>query len=69
MMVPAVGLIPIEQLPEFLQPLSYALPLSYGVGLLHEAVNRAGKSAPALDFAALIGFCGPGLDVAGYHRG
>ena len=25
--------------------------------LLHEAVNRAGQLAPALDFAALIAFC------------
>ena len=49
--------IPVGELPLLLQPVSYALPLTYGVDLLHEAVNRAGRLAPALDLMALVAFC------------
>lgn len=49
--------IPVDELPALLQPVSYALPLTYGVDLLHEAVNRAGRLAPVLDVAALAAFC------------
>jgi ABC-2 type transport system permease protein len=48
---------PIAKLPVFLRPLSYALPVTYGVDLLHQAVHAAGTMPLALDFAALGAFC------------
>lgn len=48
---------PIEQLPVLLQPLSYAVPLTYGADLLHGAVSGAARMPAALNFAALAGFC------------
>ena len=48
---------PIAKLPVFLRPLSYALPVTYGADLLHQAVHAAGTMPPALDFAALGAFC------------
>jgi ABC-2 type transport system permease protein len=48
---------PIEQLPALLRPLAYILPLTYGADLLHGAVQRAGRMPPALNLAALAGFC------------
>jgi len=48
---------PIEKLPIFLKPLSYALPLTYGVDVLHGAVH-GGHSMPfALDLSILGVFC------------
>jgi len=49
--------IPIEALPAALQPLSYALPLTYGVDILHGAMHGAHALPLALDFAALGAFC------------
>jgi ABC-2 type transport system permease protein len=48
---------PIEQLPVWLRPLSYALPLTYGADVLHAAVRRAGRMPLALDFGLLAAFC------------
>ena len=48
---------PIEKLPALLRPLSYALPLTYGADVLHEAIRGAGRLPPWLDFAALAAFC------------
>jgi ABC-2 type transport system permease protein len=48
---------PIQQLPDWLQPLSYILPLTYGADALHEAVTRAGRLPLYLDILALSGFC------------
>ncbi len=48
---------PIEKLPLFLQPLSYALPLTYGADILHGAVHRGYTMNYALDLAALALFC------------
>ncbi len=48
---------PVAHLPFWLRPLSYALPLTYGADILHGAVHSAGVLPPALDFAALAGFC------------
>ncbi len=48
---------PIARLPLWLRPLSYALPLTYGVDLLHGSIHGAGNLPPLLDFAALAGFC------------
>jgi ABC-2 type transport system permease protein len=48
---------PIDKLPWLLRPLSYAMPLTYGTDLLHEAFNGAGRFPAALSVAALLGFC------------
>lgn len=50
--------IPIESLPSWLQPVSYALPLTYGADLLHAGVRGAGRMPPALDLGVLTAFCG-----------
>ncbi|OGD72434.1 MAG: ABC transporter [Candidatus Coatesbacteria bacterium RBG_13_66_14] len=48
---------PIEQLPVFLRPLSYALPLTYGADILHGAFSGANVMSYALDFSILVLFC------------
>ncbi|MDY0171224.1 MAG: ABC transporter permease [Thermoguttaceae bacterium] len=48
---------PIDQLPVWLRPLSYALPLTYGADVLHASVGHAGQMPPALNFAVLAAFC------------
>ncbi len=48
---------PIERLPVWLRPVSYAMPLTYGVDLLHESVRRAGTMPAVLDFGMLAAFC------------
>ena len=48
---------PIEALPVVLQPLAYAIPLTYGADLLHDAVSGAGTLPISLSFAALVAFC------------
>lgn len=48
---------PIESLPSFLRPLSYVLPLTYGVDILHGAVHGEHSMSFALDFALLGAFC------------
>jgi ABC-2 type transport system permease protein len=48
---------PIEQLPVFLRPLSYMLPLTYGADVLHGAFNADNTMVFALDFCALGAFC------------
>ncbi len=50
--------IPIQDLPVVVQPLSYALPLTYGVDLLKTAVNGNGHLSVPLAFLILIGFSG-----------
>jgi len=49
---------PVEMLPLVLRPLSYAIPLTYGADVLHEAVNRTAHMPVVVSFAALAGFCG-----------
>ncbi|MFP4107421.1 MAG: ABC transporter permease [Phycisphaerae bacterium] len=49
---------PVEQLPVWLQPLSYILPLTYGADVLHAAIHRPPRIPLLLDFALLLGFCG-----------
>jgi ABC-2 type transport system permease protein len=49
--------IPLENLPALLRPLAYALPLTYGVDILHGAMHGAHVLPLALDFAALGAFC------------
>jgi len=48
---------PIEKLPAFLRPLSYALPLTYGVDVLHGAAHFGHSMPFALDLVVLGAFC------------
>jgi len=48
---------PIEKLPVFLKPLSYALPLTYGTDVLHGAVHGGHAIPFILDLAILAAFC------------
>jgi ABC-2 type transport system permease protein len=48
---------PVERLPVWLQPLSYALPLTYGADAMHTAIHQPGRMPLALDFAVLAVFC------------
>ncbi len=48
---------PIAQLPVFIRPLSYLLPVTYGADILQEAFHAAGRMPLALDFALLGAFC------------
>lgn len=48
---------PITSLPVFLLPLSYILPLTYGVDILQGAVNGGHMMSFTLDFLILAAFC------------
>ncbi len=48
---------PIEQLPVWLRPLSYALPLTYGADVLHGSIHRSPNLPLLLDFGLLAVFC------------
>ena len=48
---------PIEQLPAWLRPLSYVLPLTYGADALHASVRRAGTMPLGVDFGLLAASC------------
>ena len=48
---------PIEQLPIWLRPLSYILPLTYGADILHNAINKTGHLSLLLNFVLLVLFC------------
>ncbi|MBN2383940.1 ABC transporter permease [bacterium] len=48
---------PIEQLPVFLKPLAYVLPLTYGVDVLHGAVHGDHALPLAVDLSVLALFC------------
>ncbi len=48
---------PIMSLPVFLRPLSYILPVTYGVDILHGAVNGEHIMSFTLDFLILGAFC------------
>ncbi|HRU06637.1 MAG TPA: ABC transporter permease [Candidatus Brocadiia bacterium] len=48
---------PIDRLPLWLRPVSYALPLTYGVDALNAAVRQAGRMPLALDFGVMALFC------------
>ncbi|MFU8796909.1 MAG: ABC transporter permease [Dehalococcoidia bacterium] len=49
--------IPIMTLPAFIRPLSYALPLTYGVDILHGAVHGGNVMPFTLDFLVPGAFC------------
>src|SRR4030042_4773961 len=48
---------PIMSLPVFIRPLSYILPVTYGVDILHGAVNGEHIMSFTLDFLVLGAFC------------
>jgi ABC-2 type transport system permease protein len=48
---------PIMSLPIFIRPLSYILPVTYGVDILHGAVNGGHIMSFTLDFIVLGAFC------------
>ncbi len=48
---------PVADLPVFLRPLSYALPLTYGVDILHGGIAQTNTLPLLLDFGALVLFC------------
>jgi ABC-2 type transport system permease protein len=49
---------PISKLPLFLRPVSYAMPLTYGVDVLQGSVHHAANLLPyALDLGVLGAFC------------
>jgi len=48
---------PILSLPVFIRPLSYVLPVTYGVDILHGAVNSEHIMSFTLDFLILCTFC------------
>jgi ABC-2 type transport system permease protein len=48
---------PIEKLPVFLKPLSYAFPLTYGADVLHGSVHGGHTMPFALDLTLLGTFC------------
>lgn len=48
--------LPIENLPVFLRPVSYLLPLTYGADMLKGAIMRTGRMDTWFDVAVLIGF-------------
>jgi ABC-2 type transport system permease protein len=48
---------PIMSLPVFIRPLSYIFPVTYGVDILHGAVNGEHIMSFTLDFLILGGFC------------
>ena len=48
---------PIMSLPVFIRPLSYILPVTYGVDILHGAFNSTNIMSFTLDFLILGAFC------------
>ena len=48
--------LPIENLPVFLRPVSYLLPLTYGADMLKGAIMGTGHMDTWFDVAVLIGF-------------
>jgi ABC-2 type transport system permease protein len=48
---------PVERLPFFLKPLSYALPLTYGADILRGGITGSNIMPLWADFTAIGGFC------------
>ncbi|MFO7997232.1 MAG: ABC transporter permease, partial [Dehalococcoidia bacterium] len=49
--------VPIMTLPAFIRPLSYALPVTYGVDILHGAVHGGNIMSFTMNFLILGTFC------------
>jgi ABC-2 type transport system permease protein len=58
---------PIESLPVWLQPLSYALPLTYGADVLRTGFQQQGTMPPQLDFL-MLGLFSLGLFLLSQHN-
>jgi len=48
---------PLERLPTWLRPLSYALPPTYGADIMHQAIGRSGFLPLWLELLILAAFC------------
>ena len=48
--------IPVNDLPRVLRPISYVIPLTYGVDLLKLSINNEGHIIPLLSLVILISF-------------
>jgi ABC-2 type transport system permease protein len=48
---------PIKALPVWLRPLSYMFPLTYGVDILHHAIQGQSVLLPGVDLAIIALFC------------
>ena len=48
---------PIASIPALIRPLSYLFPLTYGVDILHGAIQGKNTMPLSLDFAIIVGFC------------
>jgi ABC-2 type transport system permease protein len=48
---------PLEQLPVWLRPLSYALPLTYGADVLHGSIRRSPQMPLSVNLGQLVAFC------------
>jgi ABC-2 type transport system permease protein len=48
--------IPVQDLPFFLQPLSYILPLTYGADILKSSISQSGHLGIAINFLILLLF-------------
>ncbi|ACB84571.1 ABC transporter permease [Natranaerobius thermophilus] len=49
--------VPVFELPLIIRPLSYILPLTYGVDILREAINQTGHLPIWINFIVLLLFC------------
>ncbi|MBN1619962.1 ABC transporter permease [candidate division WOR-3 bacterium] len=49
--------VPVSALPFFLRPLSYILPVTYGVDIIKEAIIGTSIFHPLLNIAVLTAFC------------
>ena len=58
---------PVQHLPIFLKPVSFALPLTYGADVLHGAVHGAHMLPLVLDLLILASFCA-GLFLLSLHN-
>lgn len=48
--------IPIENLPAFIRPVSYILPLTYGVNILRYSINQTASINLLISLLVLVGF-------------
>jgi len=49
--------VPISELPFFIQPLSYALPVTYGVDILRYSINKSNNLPLINDMIIMGAFC------------
>lgn len=49
--------IPVTALPSIIQPLSYILPVTYGVNVLHNAISGNGLLPIGINLIVLMAFC------------